>query len=86
MFAKEELLLAAAEDLVRDLDDATPVSAQEFSQLLHAYKKIFKKFRSVIRTSDRLQTRMNRLNEALDQRNQFIQNLFGSYVSDEIVA
>ncbi|MCP4218306.1 MAG: adenylate/guanylate cyclase domain-containing protein, partial [bacterium] len=57
----------------------------EFSALLKEYERLLKQQRILVKTSDKQQLRLNKLNDQLDVRNNFITRTFGKYLSEEIV-
>jgi adenylate cyclase len=60
------------------------VELGDFKRLLEGYQRMYKQLGVLVRTGDKQQRRLNKLNDQLEIRNQFIKKTFGRYLSDDI--
>jgi adenylate cyclase len=85
LFKKEEETLQKAKSLLEEGKHKQSPLFKEFSELLRDYKRMYRQLRLLVKMSDKLQQRLNKLNDQLDVRNRFIKKTFGQYLSNDVV-
>jgi adenylate cyclase len=84
LFEEEEAVIKRSQVLLNTRPDEKTL-LEAFSQLLNNYQKLFRQFARLLRMNDRQQAELSKKTKELNVRNQFIQKIFGRYVSDEVV-
>ncbi len=85
LFKKEEETLQKAKSILEESKYKKSPLFKEFSELLRDYKRMYRQLRLLVKMSDKLQQRLNKLNDQLDVRNRVIKKTFGQYLSDDVV-
>ncbi len=85
LFDKEEELLRKARSIMEDPSGGEASLREGYGKLLRGYERLFSQLRHLVKTGDRQQLKLNKLNDQLDMRTRFIKRTFSRYLSDDIV-
>lgn len=85
LFVQEEVILKKAGKALAASKQSGTASYEELESLFKGYERMYNQLRILVKTSDRLQLKLNILKDQLEIRNRFIKNTFGRYLSDDIV-
>ncbi len=85
LFQKEEALLTRAANILAEEDEKCGPGTEAFIDLLEGSRRLLKQLKLLIKTGDKQQHRLNKLNDQLELRNRFIKQTFSRYLSDDVV-
>jgi adenylate cyclase len=85
IFTTERKILRIAELVLSNPAFDDDPLRQHFLGLKDDYQRLFRQLRHLIHTSDKQQLRLNELNEKLDTANRFIRQVFGRYLTEDVV-